>query len=397
MSVLWWRRLSDWIPATAAAAAVLPLVSIAVFNIVLALAALLAALERRLRFPPRVLPPLGCFLGWTLICWLLSGHWAAGWPQIRKFYVFLILPVVYGGLCKSTDVWRLVLLWSLTGAASAAVALVQFWLKWMAAAGSGAPFYTAYVADRITGLMSHWMTFSGQMASVLCLAVALAAGSRGRMRWAALGTVALLALALVLGLTRGMWIAATAGLGVFVALAWPRWLLAAPVAVVLLAAVSPGFVRQRAASIIAPHGDLDSNRHRAVLLAAGVNMVRAHPLLGLGPEQPGRQFSQYVPAWAYPLPDGWYGHLHNTYLQYAAERGVPGLIFFLWLALRTLFDFFHGARTGSGQRRWLLLGLACALVVFLVGGLFEFNLGDSEVLALFLACIGAGYRVLEDA
>jgi len=23
-----------------------------------------------------------------------------------------------------------------------------------------------------------------------------------------------------------------------------------------------------------------------------------------------------------PLPDGWYGHLHNIYLQFAAERGI---------------------------------------------------------------------------
>ena len=53
-------------------------------------------------------------------------------------------------------------------------------------------------------------------------------------------------------------------------------------------------------------------------------MIRAHPILGLGPEQVGKVFLAYVPPDILsPLPKGWYGHLHNIYLQFAAERGLP--------------------------------------------------------------------------
>ena len=93
----------------------------------------------------------------------------------------------------------------------------------------------------------------------------------------------------------------------------------------------PRALRERAISVVQPHGEVDSNQHRSVLRKTGILMIRAHPWLGLGPEQIKYQFDQWVPADARPLPVGYYGHLHNIYLQYAAERGVPALLIFLWL------------------------------------------------------------------
>jgi len=43
-----------------------------------------------------------------------------------------------------------------------------------------------------------------------------------------------------------------------------------------------------------------------------------------------------------PLPIGWYGHLHNIYLQYAAERGIPTMLMMMWMLLQILFDFWKG-------------------------------------------------------
>ena len=55
-------------------------------------------------------------------------------------------------------------------------------------------------------------------------------------------------------------------------------------------------------------------------------MIEAHPLLGLGPEEPHYQFDQYLPPDVTVPAPGWYGHLHNIYLQYAAERGIPVML-----------------------------------------------------------------------
>ena len=61
-------------------------------------------------------------------------------------------------------------------------------------------------------------------------------------------------------------------------------------------------------------------------------MIRAHPWFGLGPEEVKLQFNSYVPPdIPRPLPEGWYGHLHNIYLQYAAERGIPTMLLMLWM------------------------------------------------------------------
>ena len=54
-----------------------------------------------------------------------------------------------------------------------------------------------------------------------------------------------------------------------------------------------------------------------------------------------------------PLPIGWYGHLHNIYLQYAAERGIPTMLVLMWMLGQILFDFWRGLRVlppGRGNR-----------------------------------------------
>jgi O-antigen ligase len=116
-------------------------------------------------------------------------------------------------------------------------------------------------------------------------------------------------------------------------------------------------------------------------------MIEAHPWVGVGPEQVGRQFLAYVPPDAGPpLPEGWYGHLHNVYLQYAAERGIPVLLIFLALVGVVLW---RGIRTAAHAP--LVHGVVAALIALMVGGIFEFNLGDSEVLTLFLALLACVY------
>jgi O-antigen ligase len=80
-------------------------------------------------------------------------------------------------------------------------------------------------------------------------------------------------------------------------------------------------------------------------------------------------------------------HLHNNPLEIAAERGLPGLAFFLWWAI-TLFAValreVRRARTGPKQAAWPATGALAALAAVFVAGLFEYNLGDSEVLMLAL-------------
>jgi O-antigen ligase len=149
-------------------------------------------------------------------------------------------------------------------------------------------------------------------------------------------------------------------------------------------------------SIEKPAGDLDSNQFRAVARRAGWEIIKAHPLLGLGPEQVKAQFKAYIPKDVpRPLPTGAYIHLHNVYLQYAAERGVPALAAFLWWLLKMLADFIVAVRKGSAREaRFVLHGAIAVMIAVFSAGWYEHNLGDGEILTLFCAVCGCGYTAI---
>jgi O-antigen ligase len=128
-------------------------------------------------------------------------------------------------------------------------------------------------------------------------------------------------------------------------------------------------------------------------------MIEAHPWLGLGPEMPRIEFDRYVPAdISRPLPEGSYIHLHNLYLHYAAERGIPTLIVFFWLLGKIVHDFWRGLQalpSGDRERRFLLHGGIAAVLAVLVDGVANINLGHSPILTMFLVIVACGYIALD--
>ena len=358
---------------------------------------LLLIIRPRIRFP-RFAIPLAVFVLGTVLSLAFSPEPRAGLSQIRKIYVLLGLFAVWATFRGIRHARWLVLAWCGIGTLSACLGLLQFWTKWSCAHSAGTDFYQSYVADRITGFMSHWMTFSGQMMIVFLMGAALLiwGGLPGRWRVALACALALIGLALILAMTRGIWIATFAG-AVYLMWAWKRWLVALlPVIAVIVFIAGPDSLRARLTSLVRPRGEMDSNMHRIVTWRTGLAMIRAHPLLGVGPEMVGRDFESYVPPDVpRPLPEGFYGHLHNIYLQYAAERGIPTMFAMIALFVMLLHSWLaalRGAGGDPGDARWLLHAGVAFVIGVLVTGLFEHNLGDSEILMMTMAAIGATER-----
>src|SRR5262245_25295141 len=116
-------RAAQWLTF---ASAVSILFSIAVSQILLALALTALLLSGvRLRLPPIWLP-LVLFLGATLVSLALSDNPAGGLPQIRKIYVFLELLVVYSALRDVVLIRGLFLCWAGAGSVIALRGFVQF-------------------------------------------------------------------------------------------------------------------------------------------------------------------------------------------------------------------------------------------------------------------------------
>jgi O-antigen ligase len=379
----------------AGAAAVTTLVSIRVFEILMAAALVALVARKRWRLPP-VWLPLSLFLFGTLASLLASGHIRDGLPQVKKFYIYLMLFLVTSAIRTVQETRWVAFGWAIAATLSSLWAIEQFFEKYRAAERAHQNFYVSYVDSRITGFMGHWMTLSGELMMALLVIGALVffARDRSAIPWL---MVAALPLSVALGLTwtRSMWLGTLCG-GVYLIWFWKKWALAAvPVVIAALLMANPLDIRERAMSAIAPHqGQTDSNAHRAELRRIGWEMIKAHPWLGVGPEQVARQYQDYIrPDMPRPQASQYYGHLESDYLQYAAERGVPTALALLWTIGWAIFDFARALRRlpADAEERWVLHAAVAVTAGILVSGFYSWNLNNSEVLAMFLAVLGCGY------
>ena len=390
------QRAARWLTF---ASAVSILFSIAAFSILLALALAALLLSGEPLRLPRIKLPLAIFAALTVLALAVSPDRVAGLVQIRKFYIFFIFLTVYCCLRNLRLIRYLFLAWAGFAAVSGLRGIVQFAQKVREARLAGRDGYSYYVGERITGFMSHWNTFSGQemFALLMIVALLLFAATSGKKAWIWAASAVLMAVAVLLAETRAIWIGCAVA-AVYFAWNWRRWLIAVmPVAVAIVYLVSPPVIKERFHSLV--HGkQVDSNQFRLVTWRTGLAMIEAHPLLGLGPEGPRIHFDEYLPKDVVTKPEGSYIHLHNIYLEYAAERGIPAMLVLMWLMGMIVYDFWKGLRElppGRNDRRFLLHGGIAVVLATLAEGFFEYNLGDSEVLTMFLVVIACGYLALE--
>jgi O-antigen ligase len=258
---------------------------------------------------------------------------------------------------------------------------------------------------RIRGPFSHWMTFSGflLLCDLLLVAALLFRGRRlreeqgwGAVAWRAAALVAINA-ALLGSLTRSAWVGLAVAVAIAAVLRSPRTLVAFPLGAVAFILLAPVPLLQRVGST----ADLSdpSNYDRLCMAEAGLRMIAERPLTGLGPELVKQRYPIYRPATAprYGVP-----HLHNAFLQVAAERGLPALAAYLLLMAAPLVAAWRLYRREGGRRgprADLLIGVFTALVAFNLASLFEHNWGDTEVqrLVLFLMAVPFGLAAGEPA
>lgn len=390
-------RLESWAFGFAFFASVLSFVSIAGFQICLGAALVLLLLARKpLEIPP-LKAPLALFVSWTVMALVASDDMTAGLPQIKKFFVLLMLPLIYTLFRSTSSAVRLMEGWFAVGVITVGVGFVQFYLKWRRSVALDEPFLQGYLGDRITGLMSHWMTFS-ETTLLIVAALASYVLFRGRSRMgAALWPIVLawLTAGIVLGYTRSVWIAAAMLAVYFVAISKPRLLLLAPVVLLLLAVAAPESVQTHIQSITST----DARSARVIMWRTGARMIESNPWFGVGLEQVGPRFAEFVPTDVPDeLPLAYYAHLHNTFVHYAAERGLPVVLALLWLFGKVLWDLSNAVRRappGPGDARFLLQAAIAGTVCVLIISLFNVSLGDSEVMGAWLALVAVGYRAAE--
>jgi O-antigen ligase len=350
--------------------------SIAAAQILLAVALICwiaLLLLRRERFEaPAFFWPMVAYGVATLVSAALSPDPRTSLIDCKQLVLFLIVPLVYrfvGGTRPHTLLTVVIT----CAAISAVFGIVQYGI-----------LHYDNLGQRPQGTLGHWMTYSGLLMVVIGVAIARVIFGNSDRTWAALVLPAL-GVAVALTFTRGAAVGACAAVALLFSLKDFRLFAILPILAAIFIAVAPGQIAKRYASMFNMNDP--TVRDRYTMLRIGERMVRAHPLTGVGPNMVQRLYVSYKGADSLVGPDGVTHinpHLHNDFLQIAAERGLPALALWLWFVVALFRDAWR--RFQAGQRELAATAMA-TVVALLTAGLFEYNFGDSEVLMLFLTLV----------
>jgi O-antigen ligase len=191
--------------------------------------------------------------------------------------------------------------------------------------------------------------------------------------------------ALIVSRTRSAWLGTLVGLAVVALLRAPRALLLLPAAVVAVLLARPETVMDRLT--VSDASSLD----RYYMWQAGLDMILDKPVFGQGPGMIGERY----PSYRWPeAPNPQVPHLHDNALQIGAERGLPCLVFWIWLLVALALAAWREARAARGEARLAGVAALAVLAAVMAAGAFEYNFGDSEVLmfTLLVAALPFGTR-----
>jgi O-antigen ligase len=358
----------------------LTVVAIAASNALLGLAALLAPWPGGRNWLRRGRPLLLAILAYLLCLGasIAASHAPATSLRSASDAFNFLVPVVALVLVRTERQVRLLIkALILVGVLVAVHALLQY------------TFGADSLEARPVGPFSHYMTLAGFLVLVDCLLLAwMVFGSGWRRPWSWLALV-LIQLALIASFTRNAWVALAVVLTLVAAVRAPRLLIAWLPALVLLIVFAPLRTVARAGSI----ADLEdpSNYDRLCMLYAGAGMLRDQPLLGQGP----RMVRERYPIYRHPTaPNKWVPHLHNSFLNLAAERGLVSLIAMLallWIPARKTLREFSGRGGRTGPTADIYFGVLLVLLATVITGMFEDYWRDTEIQRLVLFAVAMPY------
>jgi len=190
-------------------------------------------------------------------------------------------------------------------------------------------------------------------------------------------------------LARTVWVSFGAALAFFAVIQGKKWIL-----ILLGAAAVAGVLILPRNMII--HEDAEKKEQslveRLVLWDRAVNVVKARPWLGTGINTYAKSYHEFDTAKSWRVQNY---YAHNSYLQMAAERGIPALLFFLAFVGSFFVRTFRALRSelepdlGAFLRGW-----SSGVVVFLVFSLADTCWESLQMGVFFWFFLGLGASAL---
>jgi O-antigen ligase len=368
-------------------------ISIAVSEIFLAaaLAARLAGFARRpaaLR-PPRVFWYWLVWAGLEMAAWLHSPDLRAGNGELRHLLLIAALFITVPALNHSGDkvrVWKGIFATATLGSLSLILGYFVHMARYhQELAAGGDP--SVYL--RTGGLLHHWAIYGLVEILVFAALLEFRAAYPGERRWMN-PVLAVHVAAILLSLSRGLWLAAFLVFGFH--LVWRRsmWIWALPLVPAVVILLSPGPVRHRFAQIFEP--DYSSNAERVQMWRVGWRMIRERPVFGVGPGRIDQLYTGYLSP-GEPIPI-YHGHLHNNALQLGAQFGMFVLCAALIFVTVLVRDLARACRRSVDREREFLCRSGLQGVIgFLLLGMVDYTYGHS--LGLILLAFAAISPLME--
>jgi O-antigen ligase len=156
------------------------------------------------------------------------------------------------------------------------------------------------------------------------------------------------------------------------------------VAVIGAVSISPALQARMASFTDMKH---QSNSDRMIVWSANWEMFKDNPIFGVGYQKngPPRVLDYYEKMGI--SKDAFASHAHDVYLNFLSGTGLPGLLLYLSFTLGVFFIGCRNVRRLSGNGSFLFyfaLSALAAQAIFMLGGVTEYNFGDSEVRYQFL-------------
>ncbi len=325
---------------------------------------------------------LAAYAGATLVASLFSVEPRTSFIDCKQLLLFSIIPIAYR-LLPGRRALTVVDVIITVGGISAVIGVVQFGILEFDSLG-----------QRPRGLLGMYMTYSGQLMLIACIAAARVLFRKDDRLWTALVMPALVA-ALAATLSRNAWVGACVGIGLLFIIRDFRLFALVPVALAAFIAFAPSQMTDRLYSSFrfnhvrhdtaATEASLLSNRDRLAMLRSGWRIIKDDPLTGVGPDMVVTVYAYYRDPSAVQQLNS---HLHNVPLQIAAERGLPALAIWLWFIVVLIRDFMKNRMNADSSLTYGALAVTLAMVA---AGMFEYNFGDSEFLMLFLVLVTLPY------
>jgi len=347
--------------------------SIAAAQILLTIAVVLWAILVFVRHErveaPAFFWPLLVYSALTLVSAAFSIDPRTSLIDCKQLVLFLMVPLTYRFATGTRGITLVTVIIS-CAAISAVFGIIQYGI-----------LHYDQLSQRPRGTLGHYMTYSGLLMMVICVAIARILFLSWGRAWAALVMPAL-AVAVALTSTRSAAVGVCIATALLFALKDFRLFAIAPVVAAVFFAFAPQMIMQRFQSIFDAK---DPTRlDRVAMLREGGRMVAAHPIVGVGPNMVEKRYEEFRGPDAVNKTNP---HLHNNVVQIAAERGLPALAIWLWFIVALTRDLIRRFR--AGRHVFLSAAALASLAALLTAGLFEYNWGDVEVqrLALFLLAI----------